>query len=205
MNTVHNILGSAVAEFSSTENWTVALSDPSQHLTFLAIGLVAAIAVIAIGGMILGQLCLMPTRRCSGGYAISKGRSTGGFWYRPLLHRGRSHLLRLAERRAWSRRAHPAWPARSCGGGVVSFYEPCYYCNDWAPGDDLVMDAHGHCRCSALPGQQMHQLSPERSDEAEQPVRVMRAGVRRGTSSRLRWAWSALRGRGPGLTDYRDR
>jgi hypothetical protein len=80
MNTVHDILGSAVAEISSTENWTIALSDPSQHLTFLAIGLVVAIAVIAIGGMILGQLCLMPTRRCSGGYATSKGRSTGGFW-----------------------------------------------------------------------------------------------------------------------------
>lgn len=80
MNAVVNIVSSAVNEVSSTENWTIALSDPSQHLTFLAVGLVAAIVAIAIGGMVLGQLCLMPTRRCSGGYATSKGRSTGAFW-----------------------------------------------------------------------------------------------------------------------------
>jgi hypothetical protein len=75
-----NIVGTVVSEFSSTENWTVALSDPSQHLTFLAVGALAAIVVLVIGATILGQLCLMPTRRCSGGYAQMKGRSTGAFW-----------------------------------------------------------------------------------------------------------------------------
>lgn len=72
--------GTVVNEFSSTENWTAALSDPSQHLTFLAVGAVVAIVVIAIVGVILAQLCLMPSRRCSGGYAQMKGRSTGAFW-----------------------------------------------------------------------------------------------------------------------------